>query len=671
MTAGPFGSAPGRARLGKALLAFLRRTNAALFDQDTPSLASAAGITRTAYRPDIDGLRAVAVLAVVFYHAGLSFISGGFIGVDIFFVISGYVISKSLLADLDNGRFSILGFYERRVRRIFPALFVTMIATWLVALILFLPSYLLDYSKSLVACATFLSNVYFWKNSGYFSNGANLRPLLHTWSLSVEEQFYLFAPLTLFLIYRFFNKRWATILTPLMLASLALSVFAERIGPTANFFLLPTRAWELLLGALLSLSPLPPLKQPWARQLLALVGVALLIWPVFAYSQATPFPGLAAVPPCLGAALLIYVGSGTSAQSGSLATRILSTPPFVGVGLISYSLYLVHWPLVSFFTYYALRPPGPREGVVIVCASLVLAVASWRFVESPLRAKSFHPGRSALLGGGAAAMAFGAALGAVVIFAGGLPGRFPHVADRVAHADWDGNPCFLGNNPDPRQWKQSSCVIADGNGPTALLWGDSYADHYAAGIRANAPNIPYRILEYTAAGCPPVLSYTAYNRPNCQKFNLHALAIIKQNDVKTVIIAARWVDLQRRGLGELRSTLGALSALGVRTYVIGQSPLFTTDVHVIASRRPAGGRLDFWPVSFDPAMNEQLAALAGPGNFVDPLAHLCRGGSCPYRDRGQLLFADEGHFNDAGSLWAVASYFPLVDRSPKSTAPPG
>ncbi|MGH6971391.1 MAG: acyltransferase family protein, partial [Caulobacteraceae bacterium] len=334
-----------------------------------------------AYRPDIDGLRAVAVLAVVLYHAGLRVTSGGFVGVDVFFVISGYVISKSLLGDIDGGRFSISGFYERRVRRIFPALFATMIASWVAAMALLLPSYLVDYSRSLAAAAAFASNFYFWKSSGYFANGATLRPLLHTWSLSVEEQFYIFAPLTLFLVARYFRKRWVLVLAPVALASLALSIVATRIGPTANFFLLPTRAWELILGALLALGDPPSLKASWAREVLAALGLALIAYAIFAYSPATPFPGLAALPPCLGAAMLIYVG----ASGGSLATRFLALPPMVAVGLISYSLYLVHWPIVSFLTYWQLRAPGPDEAPAILAVSLALAALSWRFVEQPFR----------------------------------------------------------------------------------------------------------------------------------------------------------------------------------------------------------------------------------------------------------------------------------------------
>jgi len=554
MTAGPANPLPRQRRVASWRPPRLRHAASPAVIRPASRPGSPGAARGAAYRPDIDGLRAVAVLSVVLYHAGFSPISGGFVGVDIFFVISGYVISKSLLADLEGGRFSISGFYERRVRRIFPALFVTMILSTVAALVLLLPSYLLEFSKSLASSALFVSNFYFWKHSGYFENGANLRPLLHLWSLSVEEQFYVFAPLTLFVIHRFLQRRWALALAPVALASLALSVYATKVGPTANFFLLPTRAWELLIGALLALRPPPPLRSGAGGEVLALAGAGLIVWPLLAYSPATPFPGLAALAPCAGAAALIYVGSGPS----SLTTRLLSLPPFVGVGLISYSLYLAHWPLVSFFTYCNLRPPRPAEGLLIVGASIILAVLSWRFVEQPFRTRRFAPPRPVLLAGGAAAMGLAAGLGGLVLAAHGLPGRFPRLADSPEARPPD--PCFLVDDADPARWNPTTCIITHAGTAPALLWGDSFAAHYAPGVKAYAASIPYSVIEYAAAGCPPVLTYSAYDRPNCHRFNENALAIIRARGVKTVVLAARWVDLQQRGLAELRSTLSALSA---------------------------------------------------------------------------------------------------------------
>jgi peptidoglycan/LPS O-acetylase OafA/YrhL len=613
----------------------------------------------TAYRPDIDGLRAIAVIPVVLFHAGVSLFTGGYVGVDVFFVISGYVISKSLLSDIHQGRFSISKFYERRVRRIFPALMATFAVTWLLAWLLFLPSYFIDYSKSLFSSSLFFSNMYFWKYSGYFANGAELRPLLHTWSLSVEEQYYVVAPIALYLIARFCRSRWLMVLGPAALASLALSIWAAKNGPTANFFLLPTRAWELLLGAMLALRPPPPLPHPFLKQALGLIGVALIAAAVFLYDSGTPFPGWTALPPCLGAAALIYVGSDAKQGSQAWATRALALKPLVWVGLISYSLYLVHWPIAAFTRYVQLRDPDPPTVAFIVLLSLVLAWLSWRFVEQPFRRPAKPLPRPALLATGVAAMlvvaGFGAA-GATARVAARDSG-FKELAAKESGALWGEGTCFLENNPDPALWNAARCTVVDNGPETVLLWGDSYAAHYVPGFAALRAEVPYRVLQYTAAGCPPAVSSNAPARPKCSDFNRNALDVIRREHVTKVILAGRWADLQRRGLGELRSTIEALSGMGVQTYVVGQSPIFPADVQVIASRKTG---VDAWPIDLDPSLNARLARLSAGARFIDPLPRLCDGEVCAFREDGRLLYADDGHFTSFGSRRAVAALLPLL-----------
>lgn len=619
------------------------------------------------YRPDVDGLRAVAILPVMLYHAGVAGFPGGFVGVDVFFVISGYVIALSLREDLEQERFSIWRFYAKRIRRIFPALFVTVAVTGVFAYLLFLPSFYLDFSQSLLAASVFLSNVYFWKASGYFAADAVFRPLLHTWSLSVEEQFYLFMPVAMFVIYRFLGKRWLLILLPTILASLALSAFLTSTAPTANFFLLPTRAWELLIGAVLVLVPIPALQSRWLAEVLGLLGLVMIAFAVVAFTEATPFPGLPALLPCLGAALLIYVGK---AIAGPLATRFLSLRPMVFTGLISYSLYLVHWPIVSFARYQSLDQPTAVETLMIIAASFALAILSWRFVEQPFRKPRAAVTQPRLLAGGLATIAVFAAVGALGVAAEGFPARMKDFkGEEIAgHEHWNQGRCFLDSNPDHRIWQAEDCALTRTGGPEVLLWGDSFAAHYVPGIVANAPLFPARILQYTAAGCPPILSYFSFARPRCTEFNANALRIIEARGIEVVILSARWTDLQSRGLDKLEDTLAQLAPLGVRVYVIGQSPQFSADVQVIAyskgSRAPEA--VDRWKVFFDPAINAELRKYVGEGVFIDPLQRLCNGKDCPYREGGRYLYEDAEHFSVYGSSQAVATFFPLLEPQPRT-----
>jgi peptidoglycan/LPS O-acetylase OafA/YrhL len=617
------------------------------------------------YRPDVDGLRAVAILPVLLFHSGAGAFSGGFVGVDVFFVISGYVIARSLQEDLDNGRFSVWRFYAKRIRRIFPALFVTIAVTCLFAYLLLLPAFYIDFSQSLLAASAFLSNVYFWKTSGYFAADAAFRPLLHTWSLSVEEQFYLFMPVAMYVIYSFFSRRWLLFLLPAILVSLGLSIFLTSTGPTANFYLLPTRAWELLIGAILALARLPVPRQRWPGELLGGLGLAMIAWAVFAYDETTPFPGLAALLPCLGSALLIYVGL---APAPPLATRLLSLRPLVFTGLISYSLYLVHWPIVSFAHHEMLRPPNLIEMLVIVVASFILATLSWRFVEQPFRRPRPAVTQPRLLAGGVTAIGVFALVGTLGIVAEGFPGRTKDFAsvEIAGHEHWNQGRCFLGADPNWHNWDADDCALTEAVAPEVLLWGDSFAAHYVPGIVAHSAKFPVRILQYTAAGCPPVVSYFSYARPRCAEFNANALQIIGARNIKAVILSGRWTDLQSRGLDQLRSTLDALASLGVETYVIGLSPQFSADVRIIAHKK--GGRtpdaVDRWKVFFDPAINTELQQYVAEQNFIDPLQRLCRDAVCPYREGGAYLYEDAEHFSVYGSGLAVFAFFPFLERTP-------
>ena len=335
------------------------------------------------YRPEIDGLRAVAVVAVVLYHAGASAFSGGYVGVDVFFVISGYLITSILVSDLDQKRFSIWYFYERRVRRILPALFVVLLFCWIGSWLWMTPAQSIDSARTIIATVLFSSNVYFWLVSDYFAPDTALNPLLHTWSLAVEEQFYLLFPAFLWIVWKRGNLRWAWRATAIVsVASLACAVWASQALPVANFYLMPSRAWELgagaLCGYLLSNRTLPGRDGP------ALLGVAMILGAVVGFDSGTPFPSLYALLPVGGTALVILYGSGET-----LVGRVLSLRPFVAIGLVSYSAYLWHQPLMAFARIRdAANSPAFSTMLALAALSFVLAALTWRFVEQPFRRRS-------------------------------------------------------------------------------------------------------------------------------------------------------------------------------------------------------------------------------------------------------------------------------------------
>ena len=364
-------------------------------------------------RHEIDGLRALAVLPVILFHAGLPSLSGGFVGVDVFFVISGYLITTLLLKDLRAGRFSLIDFYERRARRILPALFLVLLCCLPFAWAWLVPADMRSFAQSLTAVTAFASNFLFWQTSSYFDAQAELKPLLHTWSLAVEEQYYLFFPLLLLALRRWRTAALVALLLGIALLSLAWAELQVRSHPEATFYLLHTRAWELLIGALTAIwllhrGGVPP--PSGGTQTAALIGLGLLGFANLSFDRSTPFPSLWGLIPTLGTALIIAF-----AHPQSVAGRLLSWRPLVGVGLISYSAYLWHQPLFAFARHRSLETPGMPLMLGLALLSLLLAVASWRWVEQPWRDRSRFGRRQVF------AMAL---VGSLLFAALGLAGHF-------------------------------------------------------------------------------------------------------------------------------------------------------------------------------------------------------------------------------------------------------
>lgn len=419
------------------------------------------------YRPEIDGLRAVAVLPVLLFHAGLG-CPGGYVGVDVFFVISGYLIGSLILRESEAGEFRFTRFWIRRIRRLFPALAVTLAATAVAAWFLLIPTHLEETGAALVAQPLLVANFLFWSQSGYFETASEYQPLLHTWSLAVEEQFYLFLPLLLVPLLKR-GRRPAVIATWLFIAgSFAWSLYATVRFPSAAFFLLPSRIWELDLGLALALLPRAGFRSAGQNEIASLAGLAAIIAPVFVYDAGTPFPGVASLAPCLGTALLIFANTGSLTTSG----RLLASPLPRWIGNISYPLYLWHWPVLVFARYWWIGSPPLPLALASLAVSCLLAWATGRWIERPVRERRvFARTRPLVLTSVACSIAF-LAIGALYEMKNGFPD--PATASTAA-PDQDPVPGFYAM----RAWdRKGGPFIAGSREPGArrlLLWGDSHA----------------------------------------------------------------------------------------------------------------------------------------------------------------------------------------------------
>jgi len=651
------------------------------------------------YRPDIDGLRAVAIVPVVLFHAGVPQFSGGFVGVDVFFVISGYLITRLLRQEIDAGSYSLAGFYERRIRRLFPALFAMLLATTAVAAWLLLPADLADFGKSVLATSLFASNFLFWQESGYFGRAAEEIPLLHTWSLAVEEQFYILFPLFLAFVAKRGRQRYVAATAVVTVATFVVSVVLVATDPDAAFYLAPSRAWELGLGALLALGAVAPSHRRLVRNAAGALGAAAIAWSVLHYSSTTPFPGAAALLPCLGTAVIIWAGSGGHHRIGDA----LSTRPMVRVGLVSYSLYLWHWPALALGRYYVNRDLTSLETATLVALATVAAVASWRYVERPFRGKSGLMDRRQLFGVALATMAMLATLGAVAVIANGWPARLDAEVRRLADGsndrrplDWDCGRASAGATA-----RGELCRLgADAPGqPTLLLWGDSHARVMVDPLGAAAMRHGATGLVAARTRCPPLLGVRRLDRDDsseCTSFNAAVVEYLSRSpEVTDVVLAARWA-LAAEGLRygrepgstmlladaessatspvgnrpvfarSLRESVATLRELDKRVWIVASVPEVGWNVPSVLARSmrfgqppPSAPSLSQFAArqAFVEGMLAELDALPGV-TVLRPAATLCAGERCDVLRDGRPLYFDTHHL----SLTGAALLEPMFDR---------
>lgn len=391
----------------------------------------------------------------------------------------------------------------------------------------------------------------------------------------------------------------------------------------------------------------------------------MIIYSITMLSEESPFPGWNALFPCLGAAAIIIAGS----SGNSVVSSVLSTAPLVFVGKISYSLYLWHWPLLSLAKYQAARELSPMEITAVLMVVLVATIASYRYVEMPFRKKSRLSAR-VIFTSSSSVMALTLIVGMAGIISQGFSFRYPNfVRQKISGEErYNYHTCFLNESQTFQEWRGTGCFLTRGRGPTVLLWGDSFAAHYAPGITDQAQHITADYLQYTASACPPVFDYYTAARPNCRAFNDNLPKLLSQYGISTVVMVGRWESLFKRGVSPqaVAATVKRLNDLGVKTFVIGQSPIFNNDVQTIFAQ--TGGQADILdasaPLSFKKRINSELASALPVGTFIDPLQTLCRPSGCNYRQDGQFLVADIGHLSAYGSRLAVASYFPFFSNRP-------
>jgi peptidoglycan/LPS O-acetylase OafA/YrhL len=522
------------------------------------------------YRRDIDGLRAFAVLPVVGFHFLIlpTTLTGGFVGVDIFFVISGYLITHTIFNDINRGTYSIVDFYNRRIRRIFPALFTIFFFCVIVTFFWSLPSEATQVGHSILSSIFFVSNYLFYSQTGYFDRNSETNPLLHTWSLSVEEQFYVVFPAIIYLLRKSSNEAQVRLLYAVALASFLSAAWMVFRDSAAAFFLVQYRAWELLIGSLLAVKAVPTLRRQWQAEMVGIGGLVLIVMSVFLISKDTPFPGLAALAPCVGAAAVIHSGEAHT----TLVSRALALLPFRFTGLISYSLYLWHWPIIVFYRLLVVNEPSRMERLALLAICIVAATVSWRFIERPFRTKPYQLKPSGTLIGGAAAMGVTAAAVLALPFQIDRVFKYPDRAMEVlSYAKIDQRHMRVGTcfslASDITKIINSNCMQTKPNMPNFLIVGDSHAAHLWSGLQATYPTVNF--LQATGAGCTPVLNGKSRNAACDQMVHYIFQQFLPRTKLDGIIISARW-EASNEILSSLISTANFARNYTDRVVVFGR-----------------------------------------------------------------------------------------------------
>jgi peptidoglycan/LPS O-acetylase OafA/YrhL len=629
------------------------------------------------YREDIDWLRAIAVLSVVAFHFETRGVFGGFVGVDIFFVISGYLITGIIQSETARGEFSFARFYERRVRRLLPALYVMVALTAIPSWHYLLNSERVEFFRSVAAVVTFTSNLFFYFQSGYFDHAAVEKPLLHTWSLAVEEQFYLALPILLWGLSRLARGHRIALpaaLAALAVASFALSVVLMRNDGSANaFFMSPPRAWEFLIGGLVAAEGVPVLPNTLTQQIARGVALLLMAIPIFSLRPGPGFPGINALLPCIGAAMFIWSGIGVPTQKRARYSYHHVVRFF---GQISYSLYLWHWPLFTFARFSkSSLVLDTTDKIALFALTVAISYLSWRFVEQPFRKRTLAPTRS-----GAFRMA--AASTAVLLVASAAAfglSRTASEANRAvaqldAYDNYDYAPLYrAGTCFSPTDGTfGAACLGLATDKTNVLLWGDSLAAHYFGGLNRSLHTSAVNIMQATQAACMPTLDAVAQGDASCRGFAAQMEAFFADHKPDLVVMSGDWLEYSRPPrfdgmIADIRTTVARLGALGIRVVLLGPAVQYRSrlpSMLVRARLRGADARPEDLVLPDIFALDRMMQAALPASetySYVSVVDAVCPARQCPLTIEGGVpLSWDHAHLTAEGSAYVMGKVVPRL-----------
>jgi peptidoglycan/LPS O-acetylase OafA/YrhL len=663
------------------------------------------------YRPEIDGLRALAVTPVILFHAGFPAFGGGFVGVDVFFVISGYLITSIIVTELKEHNFSLLRFYERRVRRILPALFFVMLICIPFAWLWFIPSDFVDFSNSLVAVSLFSSNILFWREAGYFETANELKPLLHTWSLAVEEQYYVIFPIFLMLTWKLGKKWIASILLFVLITSLFVAQWGAFNKPTLTFYLLPTRSWELLIGAMTAFYLADRSEREiYAKvdQYMSMVGLLLIVYSVFFFDRQTPFPGFYALVPTIGASLIILF-----AKRRTYVGQLLGSKIFVGIGLISYSAYLWHQPLFAFAKYRSLKEPDPLLMLGISFASIFLAYVTWKYIETPFRNRDQFNRRKVFVVGLCGTLLF-SLVGLLGNLSDGFKNRLSQAQRDVldiaeSHAKmWDVGGCDAKGG----ESEIKGCIRGDkSKQPQYAIWGDSYASALVWELEKSFASAGKSFFQYTKYRCPASVDVKILPPQECEQYSQKVLDDIHLQNINIVIVSSFWQfyvegddfdngeggkgarqiqaatlsdsfslpqDVRKKNiLRAYQKTVSDLLNNGKRVVLIYPIPEVGFDVPVFYAKSLGFGGANFGEnisIKHEPviarnrSVNVAFDELGDHQNLIRirPEKVLCDkiiGGRCTVQLDGRPLYFDGNHLSNDGARLVIDEVMKTIDRN--------